>query len=168
MSTVPYAFVKVGAAFALLPTGETEQLYREIPTTSCGISGNVAHKFRFLPVGNVLYTIDTFGALELNGTPVLDIGGDAIDCSKIKALVVTLTPYDPLEPATGSAEITTNDLFTAGGYLHPMNVGDLMALTNAIGVTTGSGTSIAIESSVGSANLAIDVILIGAAAGVSS
>ena len=168
MSTVPYAYVKIGAAFAFLPTGETDQLYREIPTTSCGVSGNVAHKFRVLPVGSVTYTIDTFGALELNGVPVLDLAGDAIDCNKIKALVVTLTPYDPLLPATGNAEVTTNDLFSAGGYVQPMNVGDVMALTNAIGVTTGSGTSLVIESAVGSANLVIDVILIGAAAGFSS
>ena len=168
MSTVPYAFVKIGAAFAFLPTGETDQLYREIPTTSTGISGNVAHRFRFLPVGSVTYTLDTFNALELNGVPVLDLAGDAIDCNKIKGLVVTLTPYDPLLPATGNAEVTTNDLFTAGGIVHPMNVGDVMALTNAIGVTTGSGTSITIESASGTANLAIDVIIIGAAAGFSS
>lgn len=168
MSTVPYAYVKVGAAFALLPTGETEQLYREIPTTSCGISGNVAHKFRFLPVGNVLYTLDTFGALELNGVPVLDIGGDAIDCTKIKGFVVTVTPYDPLEPATGTAEVQYNDLFSGGSMVHVLNVGDVLALTNAIGITTGSGTSISIESGTGSANLAIEVIIIGAAAGFSS
>ena len=168
MSTVPYAYVKIGAALAFLPTGETDQLYREIPTTSCGISGNVAHRFRFLPVGAVTYTIDTFAALELNGVPVLDLAGDAIDLNKIKGLVVTLTPYDPLLPATGNAEVTTNDLFTSGGVPHPMNVGDVLALTNAIGVTTGSGTSIVIDSGSGSANLAIDVILIGAAAGFSS
>ena len=168
MSTVPYAYVKVGAAFALVPTGETEQLYREIPTTSCGISGNIAHKFRFLPVGSVTYTIDTFGALELNGTPVLDIGGDAIDCTKAKGLVIALTPYDPLEPVTGNVEVTLNDLFSAGGNVHPMNPGDLLALTNAIGVTKGSGTSITIESAAGTANLSIEVMLIGAAAGFSS
>jgi hypothetical protein len=168
MSTVPYAFVKIGAAFAFLPTGEADQLYREIPTTSCGISGNVAHKFRFLPVGAVTYTIDTFAALELDGVPVLDLAGDAIDCNKIKGIVVCLTPYDPLIPATGNAEVTTNDLFTSGGSLHPMNVGDVMALTNAVGVTTGSGSSLVIESGSGSANLAIDVIIIGAAAGYSS
>jgi hypothetical protein len=49
-----------------------------------------------------------------------------------------------------------------------MNVGDVMALTNAAGVTKTSDTSIAIESQSGSANLAIDVIIIGAAAGFSS
>jgi hypothetical protein len=168
MSTVSYAYVKIGAAFAFLPPGETDQLYREIPTTSCGISGNVAHKFRFLPVGNVLYTIDTVGALELDGVAVLDLAGDPIDCTKIKGLVVTLTPYDPLIPATGAAEVTTNDLFTSGGSLHPMNVGDVMALTNAAGVTKTSDTSIVIESQSGSANLAIDVIIIGATAGFSS
>ena len=168
MSTVPYAYVKVGAAFALVPTGETEQLYREIPTTSCGISGNIAHKFRFLPVGNVTYVLDTFGALELDGVAVLDIGGDPIDCTKTKGLVITVTPYDPLEPATGSAEVTLNDLFSAGGNVHPLNPGDVLALTNANGITKGSGTFITIESGVGSANLAIDVILIGAAAGFSS
>ena len=168
MSTVPYAFVKVGAAFALVPTGETEQLYREIPTTSCGISGNTAHKFRFLPVGNVTYTLDTFGALELNGTPVLDIGGDAIDCSKIKGLVIALTPYDPMEAATGNVEVTLNDLFAAGNNVHPMNSGDVLALTNAIGISTVGGTSITIETASGTANLSIEVILIGAAAGFSS
>lgn len=168
MSTVPYAYVKIGAAFALVPTGETEQLYREIPTTSCGISGNIAHKFRLLPVGAVTYTIDTFGALELNGVPVLDIGGDAIDCTKTKGLVISLTPYDPLLPVTGSAEVTLTDLFFAGSNVHPMNPGDLLALTNAIGVTKTTSTSIVIESGSGSANLAIDVILIGAAAGFSS
>jgi hypothetical protein len=168
MSTVPYAFVKVGAAFALLPTGETDQLYREIPTTSCGISGNIAHKFRFLPVGNVTYVLDTFGALELDGVPVLDIGGDAIDCTKTKGLVITVTPYDPLEPATGNAEVTLNDLFSAGSFVHPMNPGDVLALTNAIGVTKGSSTAIVIETASGTANLSIEVLLIGAAAGFSS
>lgn len=168
MSTVPYAYVKIGAAFAFLPTGETDQLYREIPTTACGISGNVAHKFRFLPVGNVTYTLDTFGTLKLNGVNVLDLAGDTIDCTKTKGLVVTLTPYDPLIPATGGAEVTTNDLFSAGSLVHPLNVGDVMALTNAIGVTKTSSTSIVIESGSGSANLAIDVIIIGAAAGFSS
>lgn len=168
MSTVPYAYVKIGAAFAFLPTGETDQLYREIPTTACGISGNVAHKFRFLPVGAVTYTIDTFGALKLNGVSVLDLAGDAIDCTKTKGLAITLTPYDPLIPATGNAEVTLTDLFSAGSNVHPMNVGDILALTNAIGVTKGSGTSIVIETASGTANLAIDVILIGAAAGFSS
>lgn len=168
MSTVPYSYVKIGAAFALVPTGETEQLYREIPTTSCGISGNIAHKFRFLPVGNVTFIIDELSALELNGVPVLDIGGDAIDCSKIKGLVITLTPYDPLEPVTGNAEVTLNDLFSAGGYVHPMNPGDVLALTNANGISTVGGSSITIESGTGSANLAIEVIIIGAASGFSS
>ena len=168
MSTVPYAFVKVGAAFALVPTGETEQLYREIPNTACGISGNVAHKFRFLPVGNVLYTIDEFDAMELDGVPVLDIGGDAIDCSKIKGLVITLTPYDPLEPVTGNAEVTLNDVFSAGAYVHPMNPGDVLALTNANGIDTVAGSYITIESGPSSANLCIDVIIIGAASGFSS
>lgn len=168
MSTVSYAFIRVGAAFAFIPTGETNQLYREIPNTACGISGNVAHRFRFLPVGNVTYTLDTFGVLELNGVPVLDLAGDTIDCTKTKGLIVTLTPYDPLLPANGGAEVTTNDLFTSGSMVHPLNLGDVMALTNAIGVTKTSGTSIVIESTSGSANLAIDVILIGAAAGFSS
>lgn len=168
MSTIPYSFVKVGAAFALVPTGETEQLYREIPNTACGISGNIAHKFRFLPVGAVTFTLDTFGALELNGVPVLDIGGDAIDCNKIKGIVIALTPYDPIEEVTGNAEVQLNDLFSAGAFVHPMNPGDVLALTNAIGVTTGSGTSITIETASGTANLSIEVMLIGAAAGFSS
>ena len=168
MSTVSYAFVKVGAAFALVPTGETEQLYREIPTTPCGISGNIAHKFRFLPVGAVTYTIDTFGALELNGVPVLDIGGDAIDCTKTKGLVIALTPYDPMEAVTGNVEVTYTDLFSAGSFVHPMNPGDVLALTNAIGVTKGSSTAIVIETASGTANLSIEVMLIGAAAGFSS
>ncbi len=168
MSTVPYAYVKIGAAFAFLPTGETDQLYREIPTTACGIAGNVAHKFRFLPVGTVTYTIDTFGALELDGVAVLDLAGDAIDCTKTKGLVMVLTPYDPLEPVTGNVEVTLTDVFSAGSNVHPMNPGDVLALTNAIGITKGSGTSITIETSSDSANLSIEVMLIGAAAGFSS
>lgn len=167
-STVPYAFVKVGAAFSYLPHASTNQLYREIPTTACGISGNVAHKFRFLPVGNVVYTLSDFGALKLNGVAVLGLDGQPIDCTKTKGLVVTLTPYDPLIPATGSAEVTYNDLFSSGSFVHPLSVGDLMALTNAVGFPKTSGTEIIIESGSTSANLAIDVILIGAAAGFSS
>ncbi len=168
MSTLSYSFVKIGAAFSLIPTGETEQLYREIPSMACGISGNIAHKFRFLPVGAVTYTIDEFNALALNGGPILDIGGDEIDCSKIKGLVIALTPYDPMEPVTGNVEVTYSDLFSAGSFVHPMNPGDMLALTNAIGVTTGSGTSIVIETASGTANLSIEVMLIGAAAGFSS
>jgi hypothetical protein len=167
-STVPYAFVKIGAAFSYLPHASTNQLYREIPTTACGIAGNVAHKFRFLPVGNVLYTLDNFGALKLNGATVLGLDGLPIDCTKTKGLVVTVTPYDPMIPATGAAEVTYTDLFLSGTISHPLNVGDVMALTNAIGFPKTSSTSIAIESAAGSANLAIDVILIGAAAGFSS
>lgn len=167
-STVPYAFVKVGAAFSYLPHASTNQLYREIPTTACGISGNIAHKFRFLPVGNVVYTLSDFGALKLNGVTVLGLDGLPIDCTKTKGLVITLTPYDPLIPATGSAEIAYTDLFLSGSIVHPLNVGDIMALTNAIGFPKTSSTEIIIESGSDSANLAIDVILIGAAAGFSS
>ena len=168
MATVPYAFVKIGSAFSYLPGGSTDQIYREIPATSCGIAGNVAHKFRFLPVGNVLYTLDNFGALKLNGVTVLGLDGQPIDCTKTKGLVVTVTPYDPMIPATGAAEVTYTDLFLSGTISHPLNVGDVMALTNAIGFPKTSSTSIAIESTAGSANLAIDVILLGAAAGFSS
>jgi hypothetical protein len=167
-STVPYAYVKIGAAFSYLPHASTNQIYREIPATSCGISGNVAHKFRFLPAGNVMYELDNFGALKLNGVTVPGLDGQPIDCTKTKGLVVTLTPYDPLIPVTGGAEVTYTDLFLAGSITHPLNVGDVMALTNAIGFPKTGATGIVIESAVGSANLAIDVILIGAAAGFSS
>lgn len=167
-STVPYAFVKIGAAFSYLPHASTNQLYREIPTTACGIAGNVAHKFRFLPVGNVLYTLNDFGALKLNGVAVLGLDGLPIDCTKTKGLVVTVTPYDPMIPATGLAEVTCTDLFVPGSFTHPLSLGDVMALTNAVGFSKTSSTEIMIESAVGSANLTIDVMLIGAAAGFSS
>lgn len=169
-STVPYAYVKIGAAFSYLPHASTNQIYREIPATSCGISGNIAHKFRFLPVGNVLYTLDSFGALKLNGATVLGLDGQPIDCTKTKGLVVTVTPYDPLIPATGGAEVSFSELFLSGSgsYTHPLSVGDVIALTNAVGFPATGGTSIIIESVPGSANLAIDVILIGASAGFSS